>query len=116
MHKQMSEYNDKGITVRYMAYPRSGIKNQFGELSKGFKDLRSIWCNEDPKMALTKAKAGSPVAPRICDKPIEDEFHFGRQIGVNSTPAIIFANGMLTPGYRPPADLIKVLDAMQAES
>ena len=40
MHKQMSEYNDKGITVRYMAYPRSGIKNQFGELSKGFKDLR----------------------------------------------------------------------------
>jgi len=116
MHEQIEEYNDKGITVRYMAYPRSGVKDQMGQYSQGFKDLRSIWCNEDPNMALTKAKAGSPVAQRICEKPIADEFEFGRQIGVNSTPSTIFANGQLRPGYLKPSDMLKVLDSMQEES
>jgi len=116
MHEQMDEYNEKGITVRYMAYPRSGIKDQMGQLAQGFKDLRSIWCHEDPQKALTNAKAGSPVAQRICEKPIADEFNFGRQIGVNSTPAIIFPNGMLIPGYKDPNGLIEILDTIAAES
>lgn len=116
MHKQMDEYNDLGITVKYMAYPRSGVQDQLGRLSQGFKDLRSIWCHEEPSVALTKAKLGSSVAQRICESPVEAEFNFGRQIGVNSTPAIIFPNGMLLPGYREPKDLIKILDSISAES
>ncbi len=116
MHKQMDEYNDIGITVRYLAYPRSGIFDRAGNLSDGFKDLRSIWCHEDPSVAMTKAKLGSSVAERICESPVEAEFNFGRQIGVNSTPAIIFSDGTLAPGYRKPADLLKILDSMAAES
>ena len=58
MHDQMDDYNAKGITVRYLAYPRSGIKDRIGNYSQGFKDLRSIWCHEDPEQALTKAKSG----------------------------------------------------------
>jgi len=116
MHKQMDEYNDLGITIRYMAYPRAGIKDQLGQLSQGFKDLRSIWCHEEPKVALTKAKLGSSVAQRICDKPIEEEFDFGRQIGVNSTPSIIFENGFMLPGYKEPADLLTILKSMDKES
>ncbi|MDG1753100.1 MAG: bifunctional protein-disulfide isomerase/oxidoreductase DsbC [Thalassotalea sp.] len=116
MHKQIDEYNDLGITVKYMAYPRSGVKDQLGRLSQGFKDLQSIWCHEEPSVALTKAKLGSSVAQRICESPVEAEFDFGRQIGVNSTPAIIFPNGMLLPGYREPKDLIKILESISAES
>jgi len=116
MHKQMDEFNDKGITVRYLAYPRSGIFDRAGKLSDGFKDLRSIWCHEDPSVAMTKAKLGSSVAERICESPVEAEFNFGRQIGVNSTPAIIFPNGMLAPGYRAPEALLKILESMAAES
>lgn len=116
MHKQMDEYNELGITVKYMAYPRSGVQDQLGRLSQGFKDLRSIWCHEEPSVALTKAKLGSSVAQRICESPVEAEFDFGRQIGVNSTPAIIFPNGMLLPGYREPKDLIKILDSISADS
>lgn len=109
LHNQMEDYNNEGITVRYLAYPRSGITDGSGQPSQGFKDLRSIWCHENPKEALTKAKSGTSVAQRICDKPIEAEFEFGRQVGVNGTPAIIFANGMMIPGYQPPDKLAEIL-------
>jgi len=112
LHNQMDEYNAKGITVRYLPYPRSGVYDRNGELSKGFQDLRSIWCSENPNKALTKAKAGSTVAYRICDKKIEDQVNFARKIGINSTPAIIFENGMMIPGYQDPAKLSEMLGNM----
>lgn len=112
LHNQIDVYNDKGITVRYLAYPRSGIIDGSGQPSQGFKDLRSIWCHENPKEALTKAKSGTSVAQRICDKPIEAEFDFGRQVGVNGTPAIMFANGMMIPGYQPPEKLAQMLESL----
>jgi thiol:disulfide interchange protein DsbC len=113
MHEQMDDYNDKGITIRYLAYPRSGVKDRSGQYSQGFKDLRSIWCHESPVEALTKAKMGSNVAQRICDKPIEDEFNFGRQVGVSGTPAIIFENGMMLPGYKEPEALLTLLEQVK---
>ena len=112
MHEQMDEYNDLGITVRYLAYPRAGIVDRAGNYTQGFEDLRSVWCHEDPNKALTKAKAGSGVAQRICQKPVEEEFKFGRQIGVTGTPAIILANGDLRPGYLPPETMIQLLERM----
>lgn len=113
MHEQMDDYNDKGITVRYLAYPRAGVKDRSGSYSQGFKDLRSIWCHEDPQMALTKAKAGSSVAARICEMPIEEEFDFGRQVGVTGTPAIMLSNGMMVPGYQDPSKLFTLLETVQ---
>ncbi|GLX84618.1 thiol:disulfide interchange protein DsbC [Thalassotalea loyana] len=112
MHKEMEKYNDLGITVRYLAYPREGITNRYGEFTNGYKDLRSIWCNEDPTKALTRAKDGASVSLRICETPVEDEFNFGRQVGVTGTPAIILDNGTMLSGYRPPADLKALLDSI----
>ncbi|SEK66516.1 Thiol:disulfide interchange protein DsbC [Colwellia chukchiensis] len=116
MHQQMAEYNDKGITVRYLAYPRAGVKDQTGAYSRGFKDLRSIWCHEDAQTALTKAKNGANVAARICDAPIEAEFNFGRQVGVSGTPAIMLSDGMMIPGYQAPDKLFQLLEAVQKNS
>tara|TARA_R110000744_G_scaffold2452_3_gene9899 strand:- start:164 stop:973 length:810 start_codon:yes stop_codon:yes gene_type:complete len=113
MHEQIDDYNDKGITVRYLAYPRAGVKDRSGGYSQGFKDLRSIWCHEDAQSALTKAKSGSTVAARICDMPIEEEFDFGRQVGVTGTPAIILENGMMVPGYQDPSKLFVLLETSQ---
>ena len=109
MHAEMDEYNERGITFRYLAYPRSGIKDRLGNYTDGYKDLRSVWCSEDSAAALTSAKSGSGIAYRICDKPIEGQFDFGRQIGVTGTPAIILPNGMMVPGYQPPAQLEELL-------
>ena len=116
LHKEMNQLNDMGITVQYLAYPRAGIKDQLGQNSQGFNDLRSIWCHEKPDVALTKAKLGSSVAQRICDRPIEEQFEFGRQVGVGGTPAIIFENGFMLPGYKAPADLLKIIESVKAES
>lgn len=109
MHAEMDEYNARGITFRYLAYPRSGISDRLGNPTQGFKDLRSIWCHEDSATALTKAKKGANIADRICEAPIEAQFNFGRQVGVSGTPAIILENGMMLPGYQPPAQLEEVL-------
>ena len=110
LHGEMADYNNLGITVRYLAYPRSGVRDQTGNYSQGFKDLQSIWCHENPSEALTKAKNGGQVAQRICENPIEAQFNFGRQIGVNGTPAIIFENGTMAPGYQPAARLFEALE------
>ena len=112
MHKQMDDYNNRGITFRYLAYPRSGIKEQSGDFSQGFKDLRSVWCSEDPAQAMTNAKNSQQVAYRVCDKPIEGQFNFGRQIGVNGTPAFVLSNGMMVPGYQPPEQLEQLLKSL----
>lgn len=112
MHQQMDKYNALGITVKYLPYPREGVMDRAGRFTEGFQNLRSIWCHEDPEMALTKAKAGQGVAHRICNKPVAEEFEFARQIGINATPAIILANGSLRPGYLPPETLIQLLESM----
>lgn len=112
MHKQMDDYNNRGITFRYLAYPRAGIKDQTGGFSQGFKDLRSVWCSEDPVAAMTNAKNSRNIAYRVCDKPIEGEFNFGRKIGVNGTPALILSNGMMVPGYQPPEQLEQLLKSL----
>lgn len=112
MHKQMDDYNARGITFRYLAYPRSGIKDRLGNYTEGFKDLRSVWCSEDPKAAMTSAKNSQGIGYRVCDKPIEGEFDFGRQVGVNGTPAIMLSTGMMVPGYQPPEQLEQLLKTL----
>lgn len=112
MHKEMDDYNARGITFRYLAYPRAGIKDQRGNYTEGFKDLRSVWCNEDPNVAMTNAKNSKGIGYRVCDKPIEGEFYFGRQVGVSGTPAIILSNGAMVPGYQPPEQLEELLQTL----
>lgn len=112
MHKQMDDYNALGITFRYLAYPRAGIKDRLDNYTDGFKDLRSVWCSEDPKEAMTKAKNDETVGYRVCDTPIEGQYDFGRQVGVNGTPAIVLSTGAMVPGYQPPAQLVQLLKTL----
>ncbi|MBU2871824.1 bifunctional protein-disulfide isomerase/oxidoreductase DsbC [Colwellia sp. E2M01] len=109
MHGEMKGYNDRGITVQYLAFPRGGLIDKAGNASQGFKDLRSVWCSDDAPKALTDAKLGKGVAYRICESNVEAEYEFGRQIGVTGTPAIILSDGTMVPGYQPPAQLEQML-------
>lgn len=111
LHALMDEYNDLGITIRYLAYPRHGIQDRNGDYTQSFKDLRSIWCHENPAEALTKAKSGSGVAQRICEAKIAEQLSFGRQAGVTGTPALLFSDGSLVSGFIPPETLLQKLQA-----
>lgn len=116
LHAKMDQYNKLGITIRYLPYPRFGIydRENPSEYSENFQKLRSIWCHEDPNLAMDKAKEsnGQNIASRICEAPIEANFNFARQIGVSATPAIVFENGFLLPGFREPADLKAILETL----
>lgn len=105
LHEQIAEYNDAGITIRYMAFPRQGVE------SSNYNDMVSVWCAKDPKKALTDAKFGEKVASSSCANKVEEQFWFGQKVGVNGTPAIVLPNGQLVPGYQPPPQLLDTLQA-----
>lgn len=99
-HSEVKKLNDNGIAVRYLAFPRAGPGSQ------AFKDAESVWCAEDKKQALTDAKAGQSIEPKVCDSRVEDQFTLGKSMGVRGTPAVYLDNGREMGGYIPANDLI----------
>ncbi|MDN3651872.1 bifunctional protein-disulfide isomerase/oxidoreductase DsbC [Thalassotalea ponticola] len=108
LHNQMQQYNEAGITVRYLAFPRGGLN------SPSYNDIRSVWCSEDQQSAMTRAKGGAQIAQKVCDQPVAEQYQFGRKIGVSGTPAIMLENGTMVPGYRSPEELKALLDKQRS--
>ncbi|HCG7967201.1 TPA: bifunctional protein-disulfide isomerase/oxidoreductase DsbC [Vibrio parahaemolyticus] len=111
LHNQMQGYNDLGITVRYMAYPRQGATGPVAE------QMATIWCAEDPKAAMHNAKVSrtfdNPAKDlEQCKETIQAHYNVGRQLGISGTPAIFLPNGEMVGGYLPPAELLKRLEQL----
>ncbi len=104
MHQEVAEYNRLGIAVEYLAFPRMGPS------SDDFRDMISVWCAGDRKQALTRAKAGNPVAARQCTSPVARHYDLGQRIGVTGTPAVFAADGSQLGGYLPPQQMLQALD------
>lgn len=104
LHSQMSDYNDLGITIRYLAYPRAGVP------SANADEMEAVWCAKDPLKAMTEAKAGEKIKSAKCDAKIDKQFELGMAFGVNGTPAIVLEDGSLIPGYQPPKQLLRTLE------
>lgn len=107
LHNQMAEYNEQGIAIHYMAFPRAGVG------SASFDKFVSVWCADDQKAAMTLAKNGGDPEPKKCPNPIAEQYDLGREVGVTGTPALVTTDGTLIPGYMPPAQLRARLDSMQ---
>lgn len=103
LHSKMSEYNDLGITVRYLAFPRGG------ERSPAWGKMQSLWCSKDQHKAMDELKMGSAIAQASCDNKIPEHYQLGIEFGVNGTPAIVLDDGSMIPGYQPPEQLIQIL-------
>jgi thiol:disulfide interchange protein DsbC len=104
LHNQISEYNDLGISVRYAAFPRSGIGTE------AFSKMVGAWCSNNPKKSLTSLKNNKKIDLSICDnQPVSKHYVIGQRIGVTGTPAIFTASGEIIPGYLSPDDLIQKL-------
>ena len=104
LHNEMDQYNKAGIRVRYLLFPRAGLR------SPSFAKAVSVWCADDPRAALTLAKNGDDPEPKTCDNPVESQYTLGREVGVTGTPAIMLESGELLPGYIPAAKLKAVID------
>lgn len=105
LHEEMSDYNALGITVRYLAFPRQGLKSQ------AESDMKSIWCAKDRNKAFDAAMKGGDVAPASCDINLANHYNLGVQLGVQGTPAIVLSNGSMIPGYQGPKEMKQMLDA-----
>lgn len=103
LHEQVPELNAAGIEVRYLAFPRQGLNTPGEQL------LANVWCAEDTREAMNRAKAGETLADQQCANPIASQFELGRAQGVQGTPAIILPDGQLVPGFVPAARLIQEL-------
>lgn len=103
MHEEMEAYNEAGIEVRYMLYPRAGLN------SPSYKKVVSVWCAKDKQVAMNDAKLKGKIDTKTCDNPVERHMEVGEEVGVTGTPAIVLEDGTLIPGYRPAKDLARML-------
>ena len=106
-HHEIKAYNDKGIRVRYMLFPRAGKD------SKSYEKAVDAWCAADRNAALTRAKNGEELERKDCPNPVLRHMALGEAIGVTGTPTIITDTGEMLPGYVPPDQLAAHLDAAQ---
>lgn len=104
LHKEVPELNQRGVEVRYLAYPRQGIG------SPGFRQLASAWCADDRLDTLTRLKNREELDENVCPgNPVAEQFALGQELGVRGTPAIVMPDGEMIPGYRSADDLVGLL-------
>jgi thiol:disulfide interchange protein DsbC len=74
--------------------------------------VQGIWCSSDKAKAWDDLmlKGVQPEAGK-CETPSNKVLALGKKLRVNGTPALIFANGIVNPGYMPAAELEKALDS-----
>ncbi len=109
LHSEIKKYNDAGIRIRYLFYPRAGIG------SGSFKKAEAVWCSKDRKKALTDAKNNIAVKSESCKSPVAKHYTLGRMMGINGTPALVLEDGTIVPGYIPAARLSEGLDMVKKE-
>lgn len=106
LHEHVPEFNDLGITVAYLAFPRAGIG------SKSANIMQNIWCAENKTVALTEAKENNKFPKRSCGgKQVAQQFMLGQELGINATPTMVFADGEVQSGYSKPKDLLRYLQS-----
>ncbi|NVK24306.1 MAG: bifunctional protein-disulfide isomerase/oxidoreductase DsbC [Gammaproteobacteria bacterium] len=105
LHREMKDYNDLGITVQYLAFPRGGLSG------KTFDLAQDVWCADDQKEAMTSLKANNnnEVDTKACSVPIAEHYALGQSIGVTGTPAIVLSDGSFIGGYKPAQALLRDL-------
>lgn len=105
MHQEITQLNDAGITVHYLAFPREGINSDTA------RKMEAVWCAKDRRKALTDSKQGIavPPAPAICKSPVADQYRVGAAMGVRGTPAVYDPEGNQVGGYVAAAKLIEQL-------
>ncbi|MEK6750509.1 MAG: DsbC family protein [Pseudomonadota bacterium] len=104
LHNEIDQYLERGIRIRYLAFPRSG------ENTESYYKAVTVWCADDRQKALTRMKAGENLPNNICSaNPVRKHMHLAEKFAVNGTPTLVLDNGDTIPGYVPADRLEKML-------
>ncbi|PJG85232.1 bifunctional protein-disulfide isomerase/oxidoreductase DsbC [Conservatibacter flavescens] len=104
LHKQIKDYNDLGITVRYLAFPRGGMNTQTA------RQMEAIWTEKDPAFALNEAEKGNMPKNLKTPNIVKKHYDLGVQYGVRGTPSIVTETGEMIGGYLEPKQLLAALE------
>lgn len=104
LYEQAKEYNDLGITLRFLAFPRSGLEN------KTAQQMEAIFSAKDPAFALKESENGNEPKELKTPNIVKKHYELGVQFGVRGTPTIVTQNGDLIGGYLPPKELLAELE------
>lgn len=104
MHQEINQLNSAGVTVNYLAFPRTGLD------SESYDKAVAVWCAGDRQAALTSAKSGKKLQGGKCTNPVANHFRLGEAIGVHGTPAVYSESGEELGGYIPAKELVNLLD------
>ena len=73
--------------------------------------VQAVWCSKDRVKAWNDLMLnGIQPAAAKCDTPTAQVKQLGAKLKVNGTPALIFADGVINPGYMPAAQLEQALN------
>lgn len=103
LHTQLKEYNNLGITVRYLAFPRTGLKHELA------KQMEAIWAEENRQFAIDQAFKGKLPQARKAVDVVRKHYELGVKFGVQGTPSMVTQDGTFLRGYLEPKDLLEVL-------
>lgn len=103
--EHMAEMNERGITVHYLALPRSGIDTSVANT------MARIWCAEDPQAAIDDAFSGKSFSQKVmpCRPPVADQYTMAQSLGVNGTPSVFSEDGRNLGGYMTPDELVAAI-------
>jgi thiol:disulfide interchange protein DsbC len=112
LHREIATYADKGIAIRYFAYPAAGAD------SESWEKAEAVWCSANRKDALTRAKQGEKI-PRSagCETaPVAKSYIAAGRFGIEGTPLLVLENGAVISGYKSAAELLAIIEAQAPQA
>lgn len=104
LFEKVKAYNEQGITMRFLAFPRAGLNSQPA------KQMEAIWQSKDRMKALEDAEAGNPPKNLLTPNMVKKHYELGLQFGVTGTPYMVTDQGEVIGGYVEPKELAKMLN------
>ena len=103
LFENVKAYNEEGITLRFLAFPRAGVNTQTAE------QMEAIWQAKDRMKALEDAEAGNLPKELKTPNLVKKHYELGIQFGVTGTPYMVTDKGEVIGGYVPAKELAKML-------
>ena len=103
LFENVKAYNEEGITLRFLAFPRAGVNTQTA------KQMEAIWQAKDRMKALEDAEAGNLPKELKTPNLVKKHYELGIQFGVTGTPYMFTDKGEVIGGYVPAKELAKML-------
>ena len=103
LFENVKAYNEEGITLRFLAFPRAGVNTQTA------KQMEAIWQAKDRMKALEDAEAGNLPKELKTPNLVKKHYELGIQFGVTGTPDMVTDKGEVIGGYVPAKELAKML-------